>query len=296
MTAVASRRPTGLARGPALLLLGLLSLVVSLLPGCRDNETQRFELQGSILEHGYHLTLYVDSRDASDLGKVDVLQAAIQSELVHLEGADSAFSDQLQRLTDVVAALPVGRASPGPRLQALYRGLVHAWLIDQLAEHLDGLAVAHYFLEVGGAVRVSGEQAGGRPWRLALEHPQSVSTPLDQQGSAAWLLPLEHHALVSAGDFRDRWHGFAGRAETPASWWLNNGRARILEVSVVGEHALEAAAWAAWLKRLVPDEAQMVAEQRSIAAYFIVTESMGYDIRTTSAMDLLLAHSTYRSE
>lgn len=297
MIAVASWRPTGLARGPALLLLGLLSLaVVSLLSGCRESKVQRLELQGSILDHGYHFTLYVDSRGARDVSSADVLQVAIQSELVHLENADSAFGDQLQRLTGVVAALPLGSAAPGPRLQAIYRMLGHAWLIDQLAERLDEHAVAGYFLEVGGTVRVNGEQAGGRPWRFALEHPQAVSTPLNQQNSAAWLLPLDCHALASAGDFRDRWHGLLGRAETPASWWLSNDRTWILETHVIDERALEAAAWAAWLKRLAPDEAQRLAEQRSIAAYFIVTESMGYDIRTTSAMDRLLEQSTYRSE
>lgn len=293
---VASRRPTGPAYRPApflpaLLLPALLGTIVAgLLSGCHSSQPQRLELEGSVLQYGYYLSLYVDS----DEPDVDILQAAIQSELVHLESHRQLLDEQLQHLTDLAAMQPFGTVAPGPRLHMLYRSLGHAWLADHLAEKLDEHAVGHYFLEVGGAVRVKGVQVDGQAWHLALEHPTSSSL-LHPRESASWLVPLDRHALVTAGDFRDRWQGLHGYAETPAGWELANGRERTLEISVIHESALTAAAWAAWLKPLAPDEGQEMAEQGSIAAYFIVTGSTGYDIRTTAALDRLLERSSYRN-
>ncbi|MBD3896055.1 FAD:protein FMN transferase [Halomonas sp. ML-15] len=272
MIGVASRRRTGLARGPALFLSALLSLAMaSALAGCRDSGSQRLDVQGSALERGFHLTLYGDA-SASDIQALDV---AIHSELVQYEQQHTAFLDRLARLD---AALPTRFGVSADPLEQAYRRMAHAWLIDSLAAWLDARGEERYFLEVGGDVRARGTQSARRPWQLALEQPDARGV------SEARLLVLDDRALSTAGDFRDRWRGLAGNAETPAGWWLANGRERVVEVSVLAESAVEAAAWAAWLQRMTPQAALALAEQRSIAAYFIVTAGAGYDVRISPAM------------
>ncbi|SDM87381.1 ApbE family protein [Franzmannia pantelleriensis] len=272
MIGVASRRHTGLARGPALFLSALLGLALaSALAGCRDSGSQRLDVQGAALERGFHLTLYADSR-ASDMQALDV---AIQSELVEYEQQHTAFLD---RLAGLDAALPTAFGVSARPLEQAYRQLAHAWLIDSLAAWLDVRREGRYFLEVGGDVRTRGTQAGRRPWQVALEQPTQ------RDASQARQLTLDGQALATAGDFRDRWQGLAGSTETPAGWWLANGRERVVEVSVLADTALEAAAWAGWLLQLPPEAALSQATRRSIAAYFIVTAGTGYDVRISPAM------------
>ena len=276
MIGVASRRPTGLARGPALFLSALLGLAMaSVLAGCRDSGSQRLDVQGAALERGFHLTLYADARDSEP----DALDVAIHSELVQYEQQHTAFLDQLARI-DAMLPTPYG-ASSEP-LERAYRRLAHAWLIDSLSTWLNARREERYFLEVGGDVRARGTQAGRRPWQVALEQPAEPGASQSRQ------LILDGQALATAGDFRDRWQGLAGSAETPAGWWLANGRERVVEVSVLADTALEATAWAGWLLRQTPEVALEQAEARSIAAYFIVTSGVGYDVRISPAMTLYL--------
>nr|WP_163503521.1 FAD:protein FMN transferase [Halomonas socia] len=275
MIGVAPRRLTGLARGPALFISALLGLAMATaLAGCRDTGSQRLDVQGAALDHGYHFTLYADSgADARSL------EVGIQSELARLERQHAAFLDHLSLLD---AVLPSAPGVSGAPLSQAHRGLAHAWLVDGLANWLDAQGAARYFLEVGGDVRARGTQAGRRPWQLALEQPA------DYGASEVRRLAIDDLALATAGDFRDRWLGLAGSAETPAGWWLANGSERVVEVSVLADTALEAAAWAGWLLRMTPQAALALAERRSIAAYFIVTAQAGYDVRISPAMTLYL--------
>ncbi|APX92867.1 hypothetical protein BWR19_07940 [Halomonas sp. 1513] len=276
MIGVASRRLTGLAHGPALFLSALLGLAMaSALAGCRDGGSHRLDVQGAALDHGFHLTLYGDARD-DDMSALDV---AIHSELVQYE---QQHSDALERFAALDAALPRPFGGSVEPLERAYRSLAHAWLIDSLAAWLDARDARRYFLEVGGDVRARGTQAGRQPWRVALEEPAERGT------SEARQLSLDAQALATAGDFRDRWRGLAGSAETPAGWWLANGRERVVEVSVLAGTALEAAAWAGWLLRQTPEAALAEVEGRSIAAYFVVTAGTGYDVRISPAMSPFL--------
>lgn len=273
MIGVASRRLTGLARRPALFisaLLGLAMMMATALAGCRDSGSQRLDVQGAALDYGYHFTLYADSgADARSL------EVGIQSELARFERQHAAFLDHITLLD---AALTSAPGVSGAAFSRAHRGLAHAWLIDGLASWLDAQGEARYFLEVGGDVRARGTQAGRRPWQLALEQPT------DFGASEVRRLAIDDLALATAGDFRDRWLGLAGSAETPAGWWLANGSERVVEVSVLATTALEAAAWASWLLRMTPQAALALAERRSIAAYFIVTAQTGYDVRISPAM------------
>ncbi|PAU74618.1 FAD:protein FMN transferase [Halomonas salipaludis] len=269
MIGVASRRLTGLARGPAL-FISVLAMLATTLTGCRDSGSQRLDVQGAALDHGYHFTLYADSgADARSL------EVGIQSELARFERQHAAFLDHLTLLDAALTSTP---GVSGAALSRAHRDLAHAWLIDGLASWLDAQGTVRYFLEVGGDVRARGTQAGRRPWQLALEQPT------DFGASEVRRLAIDDLALATAGDFRDRWLGLAGSAETPAGWWLANGSERVVEVSVLATTALEAAAWASWLLRMTPQAALALAERRSIAAYFIVTAQTGYDVRISPAM------------
>lgn len=272
MIDVASRRPWGLACGPALLISALLSLMLA---GCRDvDDSQRLELQGSALDSGYHITLYADTGH-TDVALFDV---GIQSELVVLESDIKAFHAHIDHLVDATPGEWPGVGLAGERLVALMAALHHAWLIDVLAEWFEARGIERYLIEVGGDVRASGRQLADRPWRLALEQPA------DDGGSTSRLLELDDLAVATMGDFRDHWNGLPSRMETPAGWQSTGSGERVVEVGVVAMRALDAAVWARTLKRMTVDDAMALAERRSIAAYFIVIGTSGYDMRMTSAM------------
>ncbi len=137
--------------------------------------------------------------------------------------------------------------------------------VDQAAAGLEALGVADYMVEVGGEVRVSGEKAGGSPWKLGIEMPSP-------EGRALFgVLSLSSGGLATSGDYRN----FRAVDGSFVSHTLDprTGRPvprRTASVSVVRETAAEADALATALSVLEPEEGLRLANEHGWAVLLIL--------------------------
>lgn len=69
--------------------------------------------------------------------------------------------------------------------------------VDRVAEVLRELGVEHFFVEVGGEVRVGGKRLDGKPWRVGIERPA------EEQRSLLAVLELSDRAMATSGNYRN---------------------------------------------------------------------------------------------
>ncbi|MDI5986105.1 FAD:protein FMN transferase [Halomonas sp. M4R5S39] len=262
MISVAARRDTGPALRPALFLFALVWLPVTLLVGCRS-QSPLHQFEGTALDTGYHITLYADLDD----GARELLKAGIQGELVGLEQELALW---LVPLRHALGALSPGAESADePQVDVLLQ-MTRALAVDRLDALLEGHGIEHAMLELGGVVRTRG-QAGGRPWRLALDRPglPGEGAPGLRLGDAA----LVHLDAKTAVLQQATLGGEPG--EQPAA-------RRLLSVSVVAPTAVEADRQARELMSAGPDAVAQAADR---PVRIVVLTPQGIEIHHGSALE-----------
>lgn len=256
MISIATRRHRGLASWPAPFVLVPL-LTLALLAGCRGQANGHY-FEGVALGTGYHITLNVDL----DTGERELLQAAIQGELVSLE---SGF---VQLRTLLARPFPLIGNDVMPSLARAGRVLqLVSWAraVDRLDAVLAEFGVADAMIELGGVVRARG-MAGREPWRLAIDKA-------DQPGEPNAVLTLHDVAVVTLATAAV-WGDRAGPQEK---------HARALEVSVVAPDAFAALHQAL---RLANGEGS--AEDERMARRVVLT-TQGIDIHDGEGLSTLLS-------
>ncbi len=176
-----------------------------------------------------------------------------------------------------VAALLAGRTGvwlDHESRSALQRGGVHLDLsslakgygVDRLALHLEARGVRHYLVEVGGELRGAGTKLDGQPWWVALEQGDGL---LSSEGEV--VVALHGLSVATSGDYRRYFeqdgqrysHTIDPRTAKPI---VN----RVAAVTVLDACCMAADAWSSALTVLGPDEGMALAEQRNLAARFLV--------------------------
>lgn len=255
--------PLALGRhsGPALLESArlvfpvLLAAVLALfLTACRDQSNAYF-IQGAALGTGYHVTLYADDLDTT---QVATLEAGIQGDLAALERLRS----ELEHL-DATAFRLFGLALPKPSRQGIDRWL-QVIAVDRLTQRLathDGIDAV--MVEVGGALRGHGVPPGGS-WRVSLGQ---VGLPAAE---ASRQVRLQDAALVQ-------------RFVSPATVPLVS-LASPLVVSVIAADASTAYYQAEMLVEAGPGDALTLANEMESAARVVVKTVAGIEIHHSRAL------------
>ena len=138
--------------------------------------------------------------------------------------------------------------------------------VDLVADHLEMLALPDYLVEIGGEVRVSGFNAEGVAWKIALEQPQLFAA-VDR------VIDLTDIAVATSGDYRNYFekegqrysHTIDPRSGRP----INHSLA---SVTVITESCAEADAWATAFSVMGTSQSKNIANQLGIAAYMLVRQ------------------------
>lgn len=152
--------------------------------------------------------------------------------------------------------------------------------IDLVAERLADAGYSDYMVEVGGEIRVSGQNVLGKPWRLGIERPQA------SRGGVQRVIELESGALATSGDYRNFRmiegervsHIIDPRTGRPISHWLAS-------VSVVQPTCARADGLATAFMVLGTETAWKLAKDEDIAALFLVRDGDGFVERATPAFE-----------
>ena len=152
-------------------------------------------------------------------------------------------------------------------LSAIAKG----YAVDQVAKVLDKNQVLHYWIEVGGEVRVKGQNAQKKAWRVGIERPAGK-----EKRRIYKILNLSNMSVATSGDYRNRYLDSSGKVRShtinpktgePVSHLLAS-------VSVLHEECMYADAWATALNVMGMEDGLKLADQLGLAALFIQREGV----------------------
>ncbi|MFT6053050.1 MAG: thiamine biosynthesis lipoprotein [Halioglobus sp.] len=177
---------------------------------------------------------------------------------------------ELQRLVDHIGQdkLQLDRATASllktDQLALDFSSIAKGYAVDLIADWLFAQGISNFLVEVGGEVRVAGENARGTLWRIAVERPDAM------MGAVAAALTLTDNGIATSGDYRNYFerdgkrysHTIDPRTGFPVAHDL-------VSVTVVHPQAMMADGWATALMVLGAQEGMKVALAQNLAVYFI---------------------------
>ncbi len=129
----------------------------------------------------------------------------------------------------------------------------------------------NYLIEVAGAVRSKGNNAKGKPWRVAIVEPS------DQPGAFSDVVIPNGMALSTAGSYRN-YYELDGKRYShiidPATGQPITHK--LVSASVITPTALEADALDTALMVMGPEQAMAFAKAHGLAVYLIVKTEQGF--------------------
>ena len=159
-------------------------------------------------------------------------------------------------------------------LSAVAKG--HA--VDALAKILDRYATS-YMVEIGGEVRCRGRRSDGRAWRIGIERPNPAGRVVQR------VVPLEDAALATSGDYRNFYEVNGKRYShvlDPVSGLPVEHT--LAAVTVLAADCLTADGLATALLVMGPEAGYVWAEERGLAALFLVRDGSEIRERLTTTM------------
>lgn len=161
------------------------------------------------------------------------------------------------------------------------------YAVDRVAALLDELGIEDYLVALGGELRMSGRNAEGELWRVAIEKPSDTGRDIQM------VIRLTDSAVSTSGDYRNYFvhegkrysHLIDGREGRPVTH-------NLASVTIVTERAAFADAAATALLVLGPEEGMALAVGEDLAVYFQLRQEEGFAETMSPAFEALLAGST----
>lgn len=138
--------------------------------------------------------------------------------------------------------------------------------VDKIAEHLLSKGLHNFLVEIGGELRLSGHNASGVDWRIAIERPDSMLS-----ATVFKALQLTDIGIATSGDYRNYFevngvrysHTIDPRNGYPITH-------NLASVTVLDKSAARADAWATAFSVMGAQKALALANAQKITALFIV--------------------------
>lgn len=177
-------------------------------------------------------------------------------------------------LTLDAAARSVRKAAP--EVQVDLSAIAKGFAVDAISTLLDELGHPSHMVEIGGEVRTGLGKPDGEAWRIGIERPDVGAEQLHR------MVPLKELAMASSGNYRNFYvmdgrvfgHTIDPRTAQPVD---HEGAS----VSVIARDCSTADGTATVLMVMGPEEGLRWAEERDVAALFIVHEDGEFAERTT---------------
>lgn len=182
-----------------------------------------------------------------------------------------------------VRSAPPALRKSQPGLSVDLSAIAKGYAVDCLARLLDQRGLGNYLVEVGGELRASGQHPE-RPWRVAIERPES------HERAVFRVLALHDIGMATSGDYRNFFEQdgvFYSHTINPRS-----GRPvdhRLASVTVLDASCMRADALATALLVLGPTRGLALAEEQGIAAFLIERLEAGDRARASTAFERLTA-------
>ena len=163
-------------------------------------------------------------------------------------------------------------------VQVEFNSIAAGYTVDRISERFAQLNIDSYMIEVTGELIAKGHKPDGSPWRIALEQPLG-----DGQRMIQRVLEIDGYGVNTSGDYRNYFeengvrfsHTIDPQVGAPISH-------RLASVTVVDPSALHADGLGTVLLVLGPERGLAFAEERKIAAFFVMRDSEGFTTQVSS--------------
>lgn len=167
-----------------------------------------------------------------------------------------------------------------PELYVDLSTIAKGYAVDRVATVLEQLEINNYMVEIGGEIRVKGSKPENKPWRIAIERPESL-----QRGVQRVIEPNDQ-AIATSGDYRNYYqedgvrysHLIDPRTGRPIQHHL-------VSATVLAPTCMDADAYATALIIMGPEEALAFAEEHDLAVLLVTREEDGFKEYTSTAFE-----------
>lgn len=165
-----------------------------------------------------------------------------------------------------------------PDLYVDLSAIAKGYAVDQVGLLLEQVGIHDYMVEIGGEVRVRGNNNEDQPWQIAIEKPTPNKIVVER------IIPLTNSGMATSGDYRNFFevdgvrfsHTIDPRTGRPITH-------KLASISILSATTMEADALATAINVLGPIEGYKLAEQQKIAALFIIKTEQGFEEKATTA-------------
>jgi len=164
-----------------------------------------------------------------------------------------------------VRASPAALRKEIPELTIDLNAVAPGYAVDLLAARFASMGIENFMIDIGGEVRARGRNARDQVWRIAVERP------IDAEEEPYAVLRLNDLSVTTSGEYRH----YVMRDGHRYSHTIDPRTGRPVEhalasVVVAAGTALQADAWATALNVLGEKAGYALAQERNMAAMFIV--------------------------
>ena len=156
------------------------------------------------------------------------------------------------------------------------------YAVDRVADLLEMLALPDYLVEIGGEIRVSGFNADGVAWRIAMEQPQ-LFAEVDQ------VIAITDIAVATSGDYRNYFERdgvrYSHTIDPKTGMPIDHNLA---SVTVLSESCAVADAWATAFSVMGAEKSLELAEQLDLPAYMLVRENGAFVSKNSSSFNFFV--------
>lgn len=159
-------------------------------------------------------------------------------------------------------------------LSAIAKG----YAVDQVARLLETHGIHDYMVEIGGELRLKGQNSLGYQWQIAIEKPNTEKRMIQR------IVSISNKAMATSGDYRNFFesngtrysHTIDPRTGQPISHQLAS-------VTLLSDTAMTADALATAIMVLGEDQGYQFAQKHNIAALFIIKTADGFVEKSSTA-------------
>lgn len=159
-------------------------------------------------------------------------------------------------------------------LSAIAKG----YAVDQIAQLLMRAGWSNWLVEIGGEIRVSGNNAFGLPWQIGIERPDEKNIGIVQR-----VFGLTDSAVATSGNYRNFFMHqgirYSHIIDARNGWPV---RHRLALVTVLAKTTAHADGLATLLYILGPEEGFELAQELGWAALFVIQTDKGYLEKATA--------------
>ena len=183
------------------------------------------------------------------------------SSLLNLIGLNKLLIDREKNLVTRLTDIKID-------LSAIAKG----YAVDYIARLLDGYKIENYLVEIGGELRMKGNNVNGTNWFIAIERPYFIQTGVQE------VIQITDSGLATSGDYRNYFEKDGSRYShmiDPRSGYPI--KHNLVSATVIAKSATEADAFSTAMMVLGPQQAIKVAKENNIPVYLIIKNGENFD-------------------